>query len=108
MGLSRQEYWSGVPLPSPENGLVETILILCPSQIDFKISATRKVTKRKWRGDIIKKNAIANIQMAFRIRNDESDWQSSQGRRLIKRECHALLHQKQRSEKEQPLYLSFH
>ena len=73
-----------MPLPSPENGLVETILILCPSQIDFKISATRKVTKGKWRGDIIKKNAIANIQMAFRIRNDESDWQSSQGRRLIK------------------------
>ena len=60
-----------------ENGLVETILVLCPSQIDFKLSATRKVTKGKWRGDIIKKNAIANIQMAFRIRNYESDWQSS-------------------------------
>lgn len=67
-----------------ENGLVETILVLCPLQIDFKLSATRKVTKGKWRGDIIKKNAIANIQMAFRIRNYESDWQSSKGRRLIK------------------------
>ena len=30
MGFSRQEYWSGVPLPSPEEGLLDHFLASDP------------------------------------------------------------------------------
>jgi len=38
MGLSRQEYWSGLPFPSPKSGVAVRI----SDKIDFEIKAVKR------------------------------------------------------------------
>ena len=45
MGFSRQEYWSGLPLPSPKTHLRRTFLTL--SSIQFKIYQLKRVFSGK-------------------------------------------------------------
>ena len=40
MGFSRQEYWSGVPLPSPEKGFMPGLILCCRHLeiLDYRVS----------------------------------------------------------------------
>ena len=44
MGFSRQEYWSGVPLPSPDNRVHQPLVILCITDIEVKWECSLKMT----------------------------------------------------------------
>ena len=49
MGFSRQEYWSGVPLPSPNNGLL--------TAIPFTQYITCGLARKKLQGTLKAKNS---------------------------------------------------
>lgn len=77
-------------------------------RVTLKYLLARKVPKGRGGGNT-KKKAIANMPLAFRIRNHESDRQRPQGRRLIKENImlYCTEKKKKRYDSKQAMLLSF-
>ena len=44
LGFSRQEHWSGVPLPSPDEGVSQHLMNLTLGQVLFQVLSTCELT----------------------------------------------------------------